>query len=113
MASRGGQLENTNAAKGHSWRYAVERALARAGAIDGARNAFRKGLDKAADMFVMACHAGDPWALKELADRLDGKPAQVIQGPDGEAPKLIPIVFVDALERPEGPDLKLIEGKAE
>jgi len=106
---------NTNAAKGRTWLAAVERALARAGREfrKGNEKAYVKGLDVAADMFVQACYAGDPWALKELGDRLDGKPAQVIQGPDGEAPKMIPIVFVDAPERPEGPDLKLIEGKIE
>lgn len=59
------------------------RALARkAESIDG-------GLDKAADKLVaLAIDDGDKWALEELGDRLDGKPAQSVthQGDEDGGP---------------------------
>jgi hypothetical protein len=35
-----------------------------------------KRLRKAAEMLVSAAEAGEQWAIRELADRLDGKPSQ-------------------------------------
>jgi hypothetical protein len=76
----GAPLGNHNAAKAKRWQKAIERALARA-----ANSTTDAGLDKAADVFVQACFAGDLATLKELGDRIDGKPAQVIAG-DPENP---------------------------
>lgn len=71
----GAPIGNQNAKKAKRWQKAIERALARA-----ANSNVDAGLDKAADIFVQAVYAGDQWAMKELGDRLDGKPAQVIAG---------------------------------
>ena len=67
----GAPIGNKNAAKGRDWQEAVKRALARY-----ANSNVSKGLDKAADLFVKAVMAGDQWALKELGDRIDGRPHQ-------------------------------------
>jgi hypothetical protein len=71
----GAPVGNQNAKKAKRWQKAIERALARA-----ANENTDAGLDKAADVFVQACFAGDLATLKELGDRIDGKPAQVIAG---------------------------------
>lgn len=57
------------------------RALARkSGSVDA-------GLDAAADkLATMAIDDGDKWALGEIGDRLDGKPAQAIVGDDDHPP---------------------------
>lgn len=44
----------------------------------------RKRLFNIADRLVTMAEAGDMQAIKELGDRLDGKPAQAITGADGE-----------------------------
>lgn len=73
MPSIGGQPGNQNAAKGKQWRAAIERALeARtASRVDG-----KKELDAVAEKLVEAAGSGDISALRELGDRLDGKPHQ-------------------------------------
>ena len=63
---------NQNAKKGKEFEGALRRALARAG--DNVDN----GLDKVADKLVTHGMAGEQWAVKEIADRLDGKPKQAI-----------------------------------
>jgi integrase len=64
---RGAPKGNTNAQKGKVWNDALIRAIA---SDHGARvlKAAHRLLDDAAN--------GEPWAIKELADRLDGKPQQ-------------------------------------
>ena len=42
-----------------------------------------KLLRKVADKLVDQALAGEGWAIKEIADRLDGKAAQTLQGPGG------------------------------
>ena len=69
----GAPTGNQNAAKGAEWRSAIKRALSRKSGEN-----WRKGLDKVADEYVQAASNGDPWAIKDMADRLDGKPAQSI-----------------------------------
>ena len=64
---------NQNAAKGAEWRSAIKRALARKSGEN-----WRKGLDKVAEKFIEAAEKGDPWAMKEIGDRIDGKPAQSV-----------------------------------
>lgn len=65
----GAPLGNDNATRGLPWRRALDRALAQ---DDGKRlrAAAEKLLDEAAN--------GEAWAIKELADRLDGKAAQAV-----------------------------------
>lgn len=57
---------------------ALERAIAQE---DG------KKLRDAADKLLECAANGEPWAIQQLADRLDGKPAQQVQlSGDADAP---------------------------
>lgn len=71
-------LGNQYAARAKVWRAAIERALDRRHARGG------KAIDDLAEALLDKCAEGDMAAIKELGDRLDGKPAQVIAGdPEG------------------------------
>ena len=70
---RGAPLGNKNNTKNRPWRDAVNRALARFG--EGSKDG---GLNKLADKLIEHCANGDLSALKELADRIEGKPAQAV-----------------------------------
>jgi hypothetical protein len=74
-------LGNQNAARAKKWREAIMRALARkSGSVEA-------GLDAAADkLAIMAIDQADKWALEEIGNRLDGKPAQAIVGDDDLPP---------------------------
>ena len=77
------------------WRDALTRALARI-APDGTGVA--GGLDAIATSVINAAIEGDRVAIKEVGDRMDGKPKQQteISGPDGEAiPVGLKVSFVD------------------
>jgi len=77
----GGQPGNTNGTKGALYNSALKRALARSGkTVDG-------GLNKVTDQLVKAAIAGEQWAVKEVADRMDGKAPQALTvgNPPGEA----------------------------
>ena len=54
-----------------------------------------------ADRLVDAAEQGEPWAIKEVIDRVDGKAVQAteISGVDGEAIELKQIEFI--IKRPE------------
>ena len=65
-------LGNQNATKAKPWSDAIRRALARREAGDG------RDLNALADVLVDKALDGDLPALKELGDRLDGKPAQAV-----------------------------------
>ena len=72
-------LGNKNAAKAKKFRDALSRALARAGdTVDG-------GLNKVTDQLVTAAIRGEAWAIKEVRDTMDGKPAQALIG-DEDSP---------------------------
>ena len=73
MAKRGAQLGNKNATHDKPWAAAIRRALL---ANDGQQ------LRAVADKLVEKAAAGDVQAIKEIGDRIDGKPAQTIQGPE-------------------------------
>lgn len=83
MAERGAPLGNQNAARAKKWREAIMRALARkSGSVEA-------GLDAAADkLAALAIDQSDKWALEEIGNRLDGKPAQAIIGGDEDDPAL-------------------------
>lgn len=51
--------------------------------IDGVKT---KKLRVIADRLVKEAMAGEPWAIQQVADRLDGKPAQAIVGDDDADP---------------------------
>ena len=63
----GAPLGNRNAVKNKLWSDTLRRAIAQDSG-DRVRQAAERLLDEAA--------TGEPWAIKELADRLDGKSAQ-------------------------------------
>jgi hypothetical protein len=72
---------NKFAAKAKIWEQAIKRALARK-----SNDSIDKGLDLLADKLLAAAENGDQWALREIGDRLDGKPAQAIVGDDDAPP---------------------------
>lgn len=74
----GAPVGNQNGKKAKVWEQAIKRALARyAGSTVDA------GLDSLAEKLIAAAAAGDPWALKEIGDRMDGKSVQQVEM-DGE-----------------------------
>lgn len=87
MATSGGQLGNKNAAKSKVWTLAIERALEARSKV-----AQVNALDALAERLLLACDAGDMTALKELGDRLEGKPALALTGPDGGAIEFTTVV---------------------
>lgn len=64
---------NQNARKGADWRQALKRALARHG-----NGTYHDGLEKLAAKYVKAAEKGEAWALKDIGDRFDGRPAQSV-----------------------------------
>jgi hypothetical protein len=60
--------------KGRPWRDAIERALKRR----LAENDF-EGIDRLADALIDRGLAGDIMAIREVGDRLEGKPAQAVE----------------------------------
>jgi hypothetical protein len=76
----GAPLGNQNAAKGKKWKAAVDRALGEKSRVLG-----KEALDECARVLIEQALAGEQWAIKELGDRLDGKPTQQteVSGPDG------------------------------
>ncbi len=83
MSNIGGQPGNKNAKKAKIWADAVRRAIARK-----ANGDLSGGLDRLADKLVDAADAGEQWAVLELGNRLDGKPAQAIIGGDADDPAI-------------------------
>lgn len=65
----GAPLGNRNAVKNRPWREALDRAIKRGG---------RDLLDQAASKLLLAAAGGDLDAMKELANRLDGRPTQAV-----------------------------------
>ena len=64
----GAPVGNRNAQKGRMWNDALRRAIAQ---DDGKR------LRAAIEQLLNLASNGEPWAIKELADRLDGRPKQI------------------------------------
>lgn len=85
-------IGNQNAKQAKIWQQAIKRAVARRanGTIDS-------GLDELADKLIALVATGDLPALKELGDRLDGKPHQsVALDGDGEGG---PLNIIQRVER--------------
>lgn len=78
----GAPLGNQNARKAKRWESAITRALAKVAAGAGVE----AGLDALADQLVNAAVKGEQWALIEIGNRLDGKPAQVVVGDKDDDP---------------------------
>ena len=97
----GAPFGNRNAQKGRMWNDALRKAIAQ---DDGRR--LRASIEKLLNL----ASNGEPWAIKELADRLDGRPTQtnVLQAPDVPELKTIKLVFVSPDGR-ESEDLSSLE----
>ena len=80
MAKRGAPVGNTNNSKGKEWTDAIRYALANYENSDISRG---KALKAIALKVVEKALEGDDGAIDEIANRLDGKPAQALTGPDG------------------------------
>ena len=77
----GAPLGNQNAVKGKRWQQAIDRALAKRSKAAGI-----EALDDLAEKFLDAVEKGDKDFIpgfSALGDRLDGKPAQALTGPEG------------------------------
>jgi hypothetical protein len=85
---------NQNAKNAKRWQQALRRALARK-----SNQSVEAGLDAIADLVVAAAYEGEQWAIREVGEREDGKPAQAIVGdPDADPIQIAEIVIraVDA-----------------
>ena len=82
MAERGAQLGNQNATKGKRWQQAINRALENRSRADGIAELDRLAelyLDTIEEMTASTPQRGPSISgLADLADRLDGKPAQAL-----------------------------------
>lgn len=84
------QRGNKEGRKKGVWQSALDRAIAQ---DDG------ECLRKAADKMIKLAAAGEQWAIKELADRLDGKAAQRVElAGDAESPVCISLGDAAKLE---------------
>ena len=78
----GAPKDNQNAAKGKRWANAIQSALEKRSRLEG-----QQALNQIAEKLIEAAENGEAWALKELGDRFDGKPAQsVTVAGDEDAP---------------------------
>jgi len=95
MLNQGGApAGNQNAAKAKIWTDAIKRALARRADDKG------RDINRLADTLLDRCLEGDLSALKELGDRLEGKPAQAIIGGDSDAPAIAVKTVVELVRNP-------------
>lgn len=86
MANRGGQPGNDNGKKGKIWADAIRRAVV---------DKDYKTLNALAKKLVEKGKEGDLQSLKEIGDRLDGKPAQIVEGPGSDGSFTIKITSDD------------------
>jgi|SRR6185312_3692021 len=77
MAHRGAQPGNRNATKTKRWTQAIDKALKQ---FQDKKLRVKAGeaLDRIAKLLVKEALQGDWWAVTEIGNRLDGKPAQSI-----------------------------------
>ena len=71
----GAPTGNANARKGKAWFDALRKECVQ-----------RNALEEIAKVVVEKAMAGEQWAIAEIGNRMDGKPAQAMEvsGPDGE-----------------------------
>jgi len=103
--NRGAKVGNDNASKGTQFRDALRNALAsyKTGTIKR-----KKALHHVAKSLIKKAIHGDIQAIKEIGDRLDGKPVQAIIGPEGEPITLVErVIVVQAIKQ----DGEIIEGE--
>lgn len=102
------QLGNNNAAKGKSYRDSLRKSLKQFEDVDlGVKRG--KALRAITDAAVKQAITGDSQDRRDIADRLDGKPAQAITGPQGEPISIVErVIVVQALDNT---DDNVIEGE--
>lgn len=84
---------NKNASRERrQFRAALERAIAQYEA-DGLPRG--EALNRVTEKLLEQALAGEQWAVKEIADRLDGRPAQVVTGEDGGSAFVLRLVTGD------------------
>jgi len=93
----GAPFGNQNAKRQRVWHAAILRALE---TRDKSRLDGKKELDALAEKLLDLVASGDLPALRELGDRLDGKPAQVVIGDRDEDP--VQVEGRIRLVKPEG-----------
>jgi hypothetical protein len=83
----GAPIGNKNAQKGQIWNDALRKAIVQ---DDGKR------LRASVEQLLNLASKGEPWAIKELADRLDGRPTQTnaLEDPNHAFLTGIKIIFV-------------------
>ena len=105
MAKQGAQFGNTNATKGSRFRDALHKEL-----TNYANDTIKRktALSHVVKSLIDKALDGDMPAIKEIADRTDGKPTQAITGPQGEAISLVErVIVVQAIQQPG----EVIEGE--
>ena len=94
MGTFGGAPEgNQNAIKAKRWSLAIDAALAKRCKGDGI-----KALEELAEKLLLEAEKGDITALKELGDRIEGKPAQAITGEDGGPVSINVVRFTERVD---------------
>jgi hypothetical protein len=85
--SKGGQPNNSNAKKGKLFYSELRKALVQQDQLN---------LRRIADKLVEKAIDGEPWAVKEIMDRVDGKAVQTteVSGIDGDPVELKVIEFI-------------------
>ena len=88
-------MGNQYAVKSKRWTMAIERALAKRSRVDQV-----EALDALAERLLALADEGELGALRELGDRLEGKPVQAVavgQDPDADPVQMaVAVTFHDA-----------------
>ena len=94
----GNRIGNQNASKGLQWRKALQRSLAQ---YEDESSGITRGeaLRQIADNVVRDALANNQWAIKEIADRLDGKPAQAVIAQDSSGHDIAMVSDVEIARR--------------
>ena len=88
---------NKNAVRHHHWRKALERALAEFDkTVDGERIKEGDAINAIARTVIRQAIKGDIACIKEIGDRLDGRPKQAIDFGENDSLKSITVEFVRA-----------------
>lgn len=97
MAERGGQIGNDNASRGKEFRAALQRVLAKRSGDGGWRAALEEVCKK---LVAAAIDKEEAWAIQEIANRIDGKPAQalVVNGDEEGGPVRIQTIEIKAVD---------------
>ncbi len=102
MAGKGAPLGNHNAKRGSWFREALNKALAKD----------RPALDRVAIKLIAMAEGGDMEAIRELANRLDGRVPQAIVGEDGGPMQHAITVIIQRFEESAQGEHESLHGRA-